>query len=184
MHHFHLYNIFICFVPLMLMGFSVLINRKPLILNYKWFFLFMILVFIQPCIIIFQRPIVVSSFFPVILFGVVLGYMYYLLRGYMVIGADGDDFQKAFTATLTEGNYEYEQTFSSLKIKEPPLEISVAFQPWTGSGQIRLRSKEHKETFDKIISSLKTKDIKLNRIIPYFYIILGLLILGITLFRD
>ncbi len=40
------------------------------------------------------------------------------------------------------------------------LEISIAFQSWVGSGQIRMRNKENKETFDKIITQLKTKEIK------------------------
>ncbi len=46
-------------------------------------------------------------------------YFYFIMKGVMVMGADGDDFQKAFISVLTEGNYKFEQTFASIKIAEP-----------------------------------------------------------------
>ena len=103
------------------------------------------------------------------------------MKGVMVLGADGDDFQKAFISVLTEGNYKFEQTFTSIKIEEPNLEISIAFQSWIGSGQIRMRNKENKETFNNIIAQLKLKEIKTNLIMPIFYIAIGTLLLVMEL---
>lgn len=105
-----------------------------------------------------------------------------MMKGMMVLGADGDDFQKNFIEVLSEENYEYEQTFTSIKIKEPALEISIAFQSWLGNGQIRMKNKENKETFDKIISQLKTKTIKTNLFIPIFYILFGLIVLSMNFY--
>jgi len=163
-------------------GLAVLVRRQPLIINYRWFFLFIILILALPSFHILTKSTDLRSFFPLFLFILLFGYIYYMMKGMMVLGADGDDFQKNFIEVLSEENYEYEQTFTSIKIKEPALEISIAFQSWLGNGQIRMKNKENKETFDKIISQLKTKTIKTNLFIPIFYILFGLIVLSMNFY--
>lgn len=178
MNHTLFFNLQRFLIPLFFiaMGLSVIVRKKPVIINFRWFFLFIVLILVLPATDIFSTSTNLRSFFPLILFVMVFGYMYYFMKGVMVLGADGDDFQKKFTEVLSDENYEYEQTFTSIKIKEPALEISIAFQSWLGNGQIRMRSKENKETFDKIISQLKIKSIKTNLVIPIFYILFGVMI--------
>jgi len=103
------------------------------------------------------------------------------MKGVMVMGVDGDDFQKAFISVLTEGNFTFVQTFTSIKIMEPILKISIAFQSWVGSGQIRMSNKQNKETFDEIITRLKTKEIKPNLNMPILYMIIGAMLLVMEL---
>lgn len=161
-------------------GLTVLVRKQPFIINYRWFLLFFVLMFL-PALNLSSRSIDLTNSLTSIFFVVLLGYMFYTMKGQMVLGADSDDFQKKFIEVLSEENYEFEQTFTSIKIKEPALEISVAFQSWLGNGQIRMRNKENKETFDKIIHQLKTKSIKTNLIIPIFYIVIGVLMLCLNL---
>lgn len=179
MIHLLFFNLQRFLMPLFFMAFglAVLVRRQPLIINYRWFFLFILLILALPAFHILTISTDLRSFFPLTLFVLLFGYIYYFMRGMMVLGADGDDFQKKFIEVLSEENYDYEQTFTSIKIKEPSLEISIAFQSWLGNGQIRMKSKENKETFDKIISQLKTKSIKTNLFIPGIYILFGLVIL-------
>ncbi|HLG33630.1 MAG TPA: hypothetical protein VI757_02015 [Bacteroidia bacterium] len=162
------------------MGLTVIIRKKPLFVNYRWFLLLFILLFSQPFVTQLSRPFDSSNLLSLVLFLVFIGYMTYIMRGVMVIGADAEDFQNTFLRTLTEGNYQFEQSMTSIKIKEPELEMSVAFQSWVGSGQIRMKSKDNKETFNKIISQLRTKDIKTSLIMPIFYILIGGIILAMA----
>ena len=185
MDHLQIMNVQRFLMPLFFIaiGLTVLVRKQPLIINFRWFFLFIVLLLILPASdISYSSTDLLRKSLPLLLFVILFGYMYYFMKGVMVLGADGDDFQKKFTEVLTEENYEFEQTFTSIKIKEPALEISVAFQSWLGNGQIRMRSKDNKETFDKIISLLKTKSIKTNLIIPLFYMLFGVVILLMNLF--
>ena len=167
--------------PLLFIGIGlyVLLLQKPVILSYKWTFAVIPLVFIIPVLLDFSHPLSIRTFHPfsLIIPIIFFFYFYFIKRGYMVLGADGDDFQKAFIETLQEENLEYEQTFISIKIKEPALEMSIAFQTWVGSGQIRLKSRKNKQTFDRIISHLKTKTIKPNLIIPILYLLIGIVLI-------
>ncbi|MEI6507382.1 MAG: hypothetical protein WCO54_02800 [Bacteroidota bacterium] len=162
----------------LLIGLSVLVRKKPLIINYRWFFLLMIIIILPTFQIISFSSIGVGSILPILF----IGYFYYFMRGFMILGANGDDLQKAFMSVLAEGNYEFEQTFTSIKIKEPALEMSIAFQSWIGTGQIRIKNKADKETFYKIMNQLKNKEIKTNLIMPIFYILFGLIMLYMDLF--
>ena len=184
MNHALFFNLQRFLLPLIFIGIglAVIVRKQPVILNYRWFFIFIVLILILPATDSFSTSTDLRKLLPLFLFAAVFGYIYYMMKGVMVLGADGDDFQKKFTEVLTEENYEFEQTFTSIKIKEPALEISIAFQSWLGNGQIRMRSKENKETFDKIISQLKTKSIKTNLIIPIFYILFGVVILSMNFY--
>jgi hypothetical protein len=184
MDHLQIMNVQRFLMPLFFIGIglAVLVRKQPVILNYRWFALFIVSMLVLPAIENFSFSSDLKTFLPHLLFVLLIGFMFYMLKGMMVLAADGDDFQKKFIEVLTEENYEFEQTFTSIKIKEPALEISVAFQSWLGNGQIRMRSKENKETFDKIISQLKTKSIKTNLIIPLFYMLFGVVILLMNLF--
>ena len=184
MNHSHLlsnivgYTVSLFFI---LMGLTVLIRKKPMIYSHKWLILIFTVLFLIPTIKSFSYPInMMTIIFPLMIL-LFIFYFYFIMKGVMVMGADGDDFQKAFVSVLNENNYKFEQTFSSIKIAEPILEISIAFQSWVGGGQIRLRNKENKETFDKIISQLKTKEIKPNLIMPIIYLVFGALLLFMKL---
>lgn len=169
---------YIISLSFLFIGLLVLIRKKPIIFSDRWFAYLLALMSLETIIAGFSYPIEMTTMiFPIFML-VFLYYFYFISKRVIIIGADGDDFKTAFISVLTEGNYKFEQTFTSIKIAEPILEISIAFQSWTGSGQIRMRNKENKETFEIIIAQLKIKEIKTNLIIPIVFMVIGGLFLA------
>ena len=156
----------------------VLVRRKPLIIDFKWSLLFMVLIFVT---ISYNSLFIIrgsSVIIPLILIIVVIVYMYFSRNGYLVIGANGEDFYNALVDLLNQSNYEFERTLTSIKIKEPILEISIDPNSVSGSGLIKIKNQENVETFNEIIKQLKNKNIKTKLAVPIFNIVFGVLLIS------
>ncbi len=155
---------------------SVFIRKKPLILNSVWFLVGICLCFLFPILSSFETILEEPSFIgilPALLFVVMIVFSAFMMKGYTIYGVDGSAFQKSFTECLTDNNYEFEQSLSTIKIKNPELELSIALQSWTGTVQLRWKGKANREVLKKLMSDLKKKDIKANYIVPILYAIIG-----------
>ncbi|HAY71110.1 MAG TPA: hypothetical protein DCX89_04410 [Saprospirales bacterium] len=161
------------------MGLYVFLLRKPLILNSIWMLvligLSMLPIILSTVVMFFESPSIISAL-PFLMFVVLLIWYVFILKGYTILGVNGSDFQKRFIECLEDHQYVFEQSFSTLKIKDPEIEMSIGVQSWLGTAQIRSKSKANREVLLNLISDLKRKDIRTNYLFPIFYIIIGLLI--------
>jgi hypothetical protein len=159
------------------MALFVFLRRKPLILNSIWILIITILCFLGPMLMsaqtTFKHPSFIG-FLPILMYSVLIVMLIVTMKGFMIYGVDGTDFQRLFIECLKDKNYEYEQTLSSIKIKDPELELSIAIQSWVGTVQVK--SKGNHEVLNAIINQLKTKEIKANFIFPIFYLLTGILL--------
>jgi len=105
---------------------------------------------------------------PAFMFGVFIIWLLFMMKGYRIYGVDGADFQKSLIEYLNDNHYEFEQNLSTLKIKNPEIELSISIQSWIGIAQLRFKGKENHEVLKSLINDLKKKDIKANYIFPVF----------------
>lgn len=181
MEFFNIMPYFLLIVSLFFiwMGLYVFLRRKPLILNSIWM-LVVISLSVLPLILstlemFFEYPSIMSAL-PFLMFVVLIIWYVFILKGYTILGIDGTDFQNKFIECLNDHQYDFEQSFSTLKIIDPEIELSIGVQSWLGTAQIRSKTKANREVLINLISDLKRKDIKTNYLFPIFYIIIGLLI--------
>lgn len=161
------------------MALFVFVRRRPLILDSRWMLVIMVLCFLPQILMSVQMCFNHPSFMDVLLilmYCVLIVWFVIMMKGFTIYGADGTDFQRLFVESLNDKNFEYEQTLSSIKIKNPELELSIAIQSWVGTAQVRYKSKGNHEVLDDIIKQLKTKEIKANFMFPVFYLLIGLMI--------
>lgn len=184
MEFFKFMPYFLLIISVIFIGMSlfVFLRKKPLILNSVWFLIIMCLCFLPPILssieMLFNNP----SFFgilPMLMFVVMIAWFVFIIKGYTIFGVDGSDFQKFFIECLNDNNYDFEQSLSTVKIKNPELELSIAVHSWIGSVQLRFKGKANREVLKKLMSDLKQKDIKANYIFPIFYALMGV---GILIF--
>jgi hypothetical protein len=162
------------------MGVYVLVCKKPLIFDARWMLAMVMIIFTPQVInsLLNFKSFEHISFFTPVMYIVLIIFMIFTLKGFIIYGVNAEDFQIKFIENLKRLGFEYTESFSKIIIKEPALEINIALQSWIGSGQIKLKGKHNKIEFHKLIKSLKKTDIKSNNLAPIFYIIIGILILG------
>jgi hypothetical protein len=166
------------------MALFVFFRRKPLIFNSRWFLVIMILCFLPQILMSVQLSFKDQSFMdilPILMYCALIAMFIVIMKGFSIYGVDGNDFQRAFIECLTDKNYEYEQTLSSIKIKNPEIELSIAIQSWIGSAQIRRKGKGNHDVLNDIIKQLRTKEIKVNILFPIFYLISGVIVTIISI---
>lgn len=165
-----------------LLGLLVLIRKKPSIIEYRYYLFFFILFLTSISIHI---PFTFDVYSIVIPLSLILlgGCTIYFKKGYYVFAANGNDFYKVLIEYLNQNNYEYEQTPGSIKINEPLLEIIVDPGAIAINGHIKLKNQENVGAFNKIITDLKDKKIKIAPLTPIAYIALGVLVICINIYR-
>jgi hypothetical protein len=109
-----------------------------------------------------------------------------MMKGYIIYGVDGKDFQLKLIETLQNNKYEFEESLSYIKIKNPEVEFSISMQSWIGTVQIRPKGMADKEILKVIMHDLKNQEIKTNILYPIVSLIAGvlLIIFGISTFID
>lgn len=159
----------------------VLITKKPMITSYRWHLAVMLVFLLHPLYFLFTPHHSYNAYLLLLVWVFILIVIYYRSPGYQIFAADEDDFRKVFIENLKQLNYEFEETISSVKIKEPPMEILISNQ--LGVVRIRFSNRADKETANKIIRELKNKKIKATLIYPLLILVIGLLILIMGLWR-
>ncbi len=184
---------FYIFFPLMalfmiVIGLRVLITKRPMFISARWFFVFMLLLFLpqmaNSIIILFDLP--TGSFAWVflltpLLYVILIIFSWIQMKGYMVIGINNESFRTALLMALEKQGIEYEETLSSIKLPSHQAELQVAIQSWIGSGQLKLKKSRDqsilKNTVNEMVDYYKNNEVKINYVTTVFYTISGVFIM-------
>lgn len=186
-----IYFMAFCFI---FIGGKIIITKKPLIFHSRWMFLIILILYIP--LILFQLrqafPFDKSSYLtltiPLMLF-LLLIYVWFILRGFSIIGISSDSFRNALLYALQKSGLQYTETFNKISLPEINAEINIGMQTWMGTGQFRWKpisaNKQMNELIKNIREYFRENDEKIKIITPLFYIIFGIIfiIMGVVISR-
>ena len=162
------------------MALYVFMCKKPLILKTVWLFVFILLCLlpqiIQSIVLCVKHPDLSNILLPILLIGMIVWFTF-MMKGYIIYGVDGKDFQLKLIETLKNNKYEFEESISSIKIKNPEVEFAIAMQSWIGTIQIRSKGMSNPEILKEIMHDLKNMEIKTNILFPVFSLSVGIIIM-------
>ncbi|MCK5051475.1 MAG: hypothetical protein KAS53_07085 [Candidatus Cloacimonetes bacterium] len=180
------YSILFMFIVgffLLYIGLRIIIGRKPIIMNSKWLFAMIIIMYIPlliiPTVIDFLNSEVVyfKTSLVFVLFIVLVVYMGRILNGYQLIGINGDTFQECLSHSLDNLNIEYEEKLNKIIIPSKDLTILCSMQSWVGQAQIQFKGDKDKKFTKSLIKEIKryirTNEIILMKMPAFFFTIVG-----------
>jgi hypothetical protein len=161
---------------------KILLTRKPLLMTSRWLFAFMCLAFL---------PTILNSFFlkgmPITtpaMFGVLLIFFWFQMKGYMAFGVSDVYFRDALLACIKSLGYTIEESMSRIRIIETGDEFQVSIQGWVGSAQIRPTRKCSSLIMGNIIKGMKQYFAetpgRMNYTVSYLYLVIGFLMVCMT----
>ena len=162
-------------------GLRVLIARRPLLINARWFLGFMVLA-LSPMLITslflsskFMNPVILIN---VLLFFAFLTFFAILMKGYIAMGITDESFRAAIHAALQELNITFEETLAHIKLTSHDLDLQAAVQSWVGTAQLKVKQSNGKTTLDEIAKAIEayyqTHETKTNNVTAIFYIVASL----------
>ena len=166
------------------MALYVFVCKKPLIIKSVWMTILFALCFLPQIItsvILFIEDPDFSHILLSLLFIGMIVWFTFMMKGYIIYGVDGKDFQSKLIETLQNNKYEFEESLSSIKIKNPEVEFSISMQSWIGTVQIRPKGMADKEILKEIMHDLKNQEIKTNILYPIVSLIGGIIIMISTI---
>lgn len=180
------YSILFMFIVgffLLYIGLRIIIGRKPIIMNSKWLFVMIIIMYIPlliiPTVIDFLNSEIVyfTTSLVFVLFIVLVVYMGRILNGYQLIGINGDTFQECLSHSLDNLNIEYEEKLNKIIIPSKDLTILCSMQSWVGQAQIQFKGDKDKKFTKSLIKEIKryirTNEIILMKMPAFFFTIVG-----------
>ena len=181
--------LFIVSFLLILMALYTFVCKKPLIIKSVWMTILFALCFLPQIItsvILFIEDPDFSHILLSLLFIGMIVWFTFMMKGYIIYGVDGKDFQSKLIETLQNNKYEFEESLSSIKIKNPEVEFSISMQSWIGTVQIRPKGMADREILKEIMHDLKNQEIKTNILFPIISLIGGIIIMisTISMFID
>ena len=181
--------LFIVSFLLILMALYTFVCKKPLIIKSVWMTILFALCFLPQIItsvILFIEDPDFSYILLSLLFIGMIVWVTFMMKGYIIYGVDGKDFQLKLIETLQNNKYEFEENLSFIKIKNPEVEFNISIQSWVGTVQIRSKSMAGQEILKEIMHDLKNQEIKTNILFPIISLIGGIIIMisAISLFID
>ena len=181
--------LFIVSFLLILMALYTFVCKKPLIIKSVWMTILFALCFLPQIItsvILFIEDPDFSHILLSLLFIGMIVWFTFMMKGYIIYGVDGKDFQSKLIETLQNNKYEFEESLSSIKIKNPEVEFSISMQSWIGTVQIRPKGMADKGILKEIMHDLKNQEIKTNILYPIVSLIGGIIIMisTISMFID
>ncbi|OQA92789.1 MAG: hypothetical protein BWY27_00173 [Bacteroidetes bacterium ADurb.Bin234] len=171
------------------MALYVFMCKKPLIIKSVWMTILFALCFLPQIItsvILFIEDPDFSYILLSLLFIGMIVWVTFMMKGYIIYGVDGKDFQLKLIETLQNNKYEFEENLSFIKIKNPEVEFNISMQSWVGTVQIRSKSMAGQEILKEIMHDLKNQEIKTNILFPIISLIGGIIIMisTISMFID
>ncbi len=170
-------------LSLLFIGLKIIVGKKPILINSKWLFIMIIIMYIHlliiPTIIDFLNSEVVyfETGLIFILFVVLVVYMRRILNGYQLIGINGDTFQECLSHSLDNLNIEYEEKLNKIIITNNNLTILCSMQSWVGQAQIQFKGNKDKKFINSLINEIKgyirTNEITIVKMPGFFYAIVG-----------
>jgi len=174
----------------LLIGFAVLLRKKPLLFSSRWMFALVLVCFAPQFILPFQMRglpgdqlggFKTITWLMPLMFVVLLVFLWMQMQGYIAMGIVDKSFRKALLSVLDDLHLEREEELSIIRIPQANLDIAVAIQSRTGVGQLRNKSKSGQEVFQQIIAGLKRRfaqgELETNNTTSVFYVMFGILML-------
>lgn len=166
------------------LGLAVVVMKRPIVLAARWFLLFVMLSFVPNAVLPFfgggsvgTSGTVLRWSGPAILL-VVAAFLAWSMRGYVLIGVTQSSARSALLATLDDLGHRYEETLGAIRVSALEMDILVAVQSWTGSGQIKAKGK-HVATMRQVSrgmnSYFKHNRVSVNLVSPLLYVVLGVM---------
>ncbi|HEY8967151.1 MAG TPA: hypothetical protein VIM58_11935 [Candidatus Methylacidiphilales bacterium] len=162
----------------------VLLRKRPLVLSQKWMFGMLCVAFL---------PTILGAFLPFgpsargfdlihwinpVMFLFLLGWFWFAMRGYLVLGAGEDAFRNALKEAASRNGYEVEERLGGILLQPAGISLLITIQAWSGSAAIRSKSRADSGAVRALAAGLKTHfegyEGKLNYTIPILYGVLGL----------
>jgi len=172
-------------------GLRGLVTKRPLLFPARWHFWLMALVFLPMFLTPLQRlldgrrgPMDTMFLLQPLMFVVILAMFWIQMRGYLVYGITEDSFRNALNDALERLNLPHEESLSRIRLPGLGADLQVSLQSWMGQGQLRIRPSRHAPTLDKIAACMKeylaTAPVQTNMLMPLYYVVSGLLMIGMT----
>lgn len=170
-------------------GSKVVLAKRPIFIPARYFFALIVIAFSPQFVssgsMLSQSPSGAMGFLlwlnPVI-FLCLIGFFWFQMKGYMVIGISDDTFRKALHSSLEKNELPFEEKLSVVQLTSLDVKLQIAIQSWVGAGQLKLGKSGDQSILPKIVSGMEsfyeTNDVKPNQVTSIFYIIMGVLMLA------
>jgi hypothetical protein len=127
-----------------------------------------------------DAPFIIKWLNPMI-FTVVLVMMCFALRGYVAYAVTDTSFRDALLASLQKLDLPYEETLSTIRLTSVEADLQVSVQSWIGSGQIKVKQREHSSLLKKIADAMneyfRISSVPTNLTSCIFYLVMGILMI-------
>jgi len=188
------YGLFMFFVLLTMgvsyfgIGLKVLISKRPLFISSRWYFAMIAIAYVPFAFNYFFLPgqLSLTSMLMPVIFGTLLLFYWFILKGYIAIGITDEGFDNALKSALKQLNLPFEESLTRIVLASKGVELQVSIQSWIGTGQLKIkkRSKAGNELLKDIAQSMndyfKSNQTKTNNLTAIFYLIMGVILLGIS----
>lgn len=165
-------------------GLRGVITKCPFLVSNRWLLLVMFFALIPAILIpVFlpgDAPFIIKWLNPMI-FTVVLVMMCFALRGYVAYAVTDTSFRDALLASLQKLDLPYEETLSTIRLTSVEADLQVSVQSWIGSGQIKVKQREHSSLLKKIADAMneyfRISSVPTNLTSCIFYLVMGILMI-------
>jgi len=178
----------------LLVGVRGLTRRAPMVFPAKRLIVLVVLCFLPglaaPLALQLDRHFHLGSmppvtFFPPVLYALILALLIRLLRGYTVVGADDRALAAGLRQALDRLGFPYEESLGRMRLTLQNADLAVHTQAGTGSAQIRMEP-EDRPVLDQIAAALRDAlaagGAPPQRLVFAIFTGVGLLLLGIAIF--
>ncbi len=166
-------------------GVSVVLNKKPLLLNTKYIFAIMVF-FLLPLLVMIQdmastgiSPGLVTLVS--IIFVSSLVFSWIQMNGYTAIGVSNDSLRTALHYSLKKNNLNFEEQLSVIKLTGIDATLKIEINSWNGVAKLKFEKNKDSSNLQKIIGGIdeyyKNNVIPPNYITSILYISFGLMML-------
>ncbi|MEM7353782.1 MAG: hypothetical protein AAF657_23485 [Acidobacteriota bacterium] len=180
----------------LVIGFRVVVSKRPYLMPSRYTFALLLLAFSPQFV---NSAKLLSGGMPEgtlwlellspAMFLCLLGYFWFQLTGYVVVGILPESFRQAIHASLEKHGQSFEERLSIIDLTSIGATLHVTVHSWAGSGQLRLLGADDPSLLSRIVAGVNDyyaeHDNKLNTMTPRLYVVMGLFLLagaGVMLF--
>lgn len=176
----------------LLIGVRIVVTKKPLLINSRIFFVFMILCF-SPQLINFMNLFGTEAgarmgailYLNPLLYTLLLSFFWIQMKGYIAVGVHDESFRDAIHYSLNKNEMPFEEQLSLIKLTSIGAQLQIAVQSWVGTAQLKLKNSNDKSIIKKIVLVINDyyfeNDIDVNNITAVFYILMGIVMLAFSI---
>jgi len=133
------------------------ITKKPFLFSTRWFFVFLLLLFLPYCIPVHVstelNDISLASWIIIIMSLFVFSFLWKVFNGYTVYGITEESFRESLLSAFKKSNLKHKENIIGFHFKSYDAVLKATFS--MGRGRIRMRDKYSEELLEKIVPLLK-----------------------------